>query len=143
MAPEGAATRFAQRAVLEVPGAKSALKRTITHTLASGTRITIPDMESALSLKGAAMSTATPNKIRHLQDATVLFACLPSTGPANTSKSMRSNINRLIAGLESPAPWSATPLEVRLRALTAIQSIRPGWKAPWQGSTDRYRSRTG
>jgi hypothetical protein len=61
--------------VVRVPGARSDLKRTATFQTPGGTTIRIPDIASALSLKGAAYHTPSANPERHLQDAITLFAC--------------------------------------------------------------------
>ena len=53
-AAEDKPVRFAGRNVLGVPGSRSALNRTIPFALPTGLVIRIPDVASALSLKGAA-----------------------------------------------------------------------------------------
>lgn len=129
MAPEGRSIRFAGREVLRVPGSRSALNRTIPFQLPSGVVIRVPDVPSALSLKGAAYRVPSPNPRRHLQDAVTLFACA-DVSELSLSKSMRANINPLINALDTVEAWvSADPVN-RRRAVRAIREVRPGWDIP-------------
>jgi len=64
MGPEDKPVRFLGRDVLAVPGSRSALNRTIAYETAGGVAIRIPDIESALSLKGAAFRLPGPNRVR-------------------------------------------------------------------------------
>jgi len=126
MAPEGADVRFAGRAVLGVPGSRSALKRTTEHVTPGHSAVRLPDLESALSLKGAAYGCPGPDRARHLQDGVTLFACAAGADLL-VSTSMRANINRLIAGLDQVEAWSMSPPLTRRRAVRGIQAIRPDW----------------
>lgn len=129
MAPEGTEVHFGSRTVLSVPGSRSALNRAIDYTIPGGRAIRIPDVESALSLKGAALRAPSFNKLRHVQDAITLFACADPAALA-ISKSMRSNINHLITALSDPQCWTyADPLG-RRRAVRTILAIRPDWVIP-------------
>lgn len=128
MVPEDRPVRFAGRDVLGVPGSRSALNRTIGFTLPTGVEIRIPDLASALSLKGAAYHLPGANRQRHLQDAVTLFA---SAGPVlELSTSMRRNINHLINALDTTAAWAVADPSSRRRAVRAIGQIRPDWAVP-------------
>lgn len=129
MAPEGARVRFAGRAVIAVPGSRSALGRTESHRTPSGSAIRVPDVASALSLKGAAYGTPSEDRSRHLQDAVTLFACADGTD-LTISKSMRANINALIRGLDDVAAWTDADQPTRRRAARSILTIRPDWTVP-------------
>jgi hypothetical protein len=129
MAPEDRPVRFAGRDVLGVPGSRSALNRTIPFTLPTGVVIRIPDLASALSLKGAAYHLPGANRLRHLQDGVTLFACADTTA-LQLSNSMRRNINHLINALDTTAAWAATDPSSRRRAVRAICQIRPDWAVP-------------
>ncbi len=128
MAPEDRSVRFAGRAVLGVPGSRSALNRTIAFTTPSGVTIRIPDLASALSLKGAAYHLPGANRVRHLQDAITLFACANSVLELSTS--MRKNVNHLINALDQTDAWAAADPPTRRRAVRAIRQIRPQWAIP-------------
>jgi len=129
MGPEGKLVRFLGREVLAVPGSRSALNRTIAYETAGGVAIRIPDVESALSLKGAAFRLPGPNKVRHLQDAVTLFACLDTAQP-DISKSMKKNINNLISAMDNPEAWSFADPTNRRRAIRAIRAVQPAWEPP-------------
>lgn len=129
MGPEGKPVRFLGREVLAVPGSRSALNRTITYQTAGGVAIRIPDVESALSLKGAAFRLPGPNSVRHLQDAVTLFACLDTAQP-DISKSMKKNINNLISAMDNPEAWSFADPTNRRRAVRAIRAVQPAWEPP-------------
>lgn len=129
MAPEDRPVRFAGRDVLGVPGSRSALNRTIPFTLPTGVVIRIPDLASALSLKGAAYHQPGANRQRHLQDAVTLFACADTT-VMELSTSMRRNINHLINALDTTVAWAGTDPSSRRRAVRAIRQIRPDWAVP-------------
>ncbi|MGB7964371.1 MAG: hypothetical protein WCF12_15625 [Propionicimonas sp.] len=129
MAPEGKPVRFAGRDVLRVPGSRSALNRTIVFTTPTGVMIRIPDLASALSLKGAAYQLPGINRVRHLQDAVTLFACADTTA-FELSTSMRRNVNILLNALDTTEPWAATDPSSRRRAVRAIRQIRPEWAIP-------------
>ena len=62
MGPEDNPVRFLGRDVLAVPGSRSALNRTIAYKTAGGVAIRIPDLESALSLKGEAFRSPAPTE---------------------------------------------------------------------------------
>ncbi len=106
MAPEDKSVRFAGRAVIGVPGSRSALNRTVEFVTPGGVGIRIPDLASALSLKGAAHQLPGINPARHLQDAVTLFACADTTVLA-LSTSMRRNVNHLISALDTSQAWAA------------------------------------
>jgi hypothetical protein len=129
LGPEDEPVRFLGRDVLAVPGSRSALNRTIAYETAGGVAIRIPDLDSALSLKGAAFRLPGPNRVRHLQDAVTLFACLDSAQPV-ISKSMRKNINSLISGLDNAEAWSFADPTNRRRAIRAIRAVQPAWEPP-------------
>jgi hypothetical protein len=129
MGPEDKPIRFLGRDVLAVPGSRSALNRTITYKTAGGVAIRIPDLESALSLKGAAFRSPGPNTVRHLQDAVTLFACL-DTAQTNISKSMKKNINNLISAMDNAEAWSFADPTNRRRAIRAIRAVQHHWEPP-------------
>lgn len=140
-------SRYRGRELIKVPGSGSALKRTISHALPNGSIIRIPDLASALSLKGAAHQVSNENPVRHLQDSVTLLACAGPNGfdPA-PSKSMRANLNHVVKCLATSAEaWSlAAPLN-RVRAQQCIRTFRPDWVTPsFLGSSpvvDRRRRR--
>ena len=129
MATEGRSLRFLGRAVLEVPGSRSASTRTVPLTLESGIVVRLPDIASALSIKGAAAQTDGFFRDKHVEDGLTLLAC-GSGVDLDLSKSMRRNLNVLIAALSEPAAWVAVPQDKRVRALQTIRNIRPDWNPP-------------
>ena len=129
MAPEDKPVRFAGRHVLGVPGSRSALNRTIPFALPTGLMIRIPDLASALSLKGAAYYLPGINRERHLQDGVTLLACA-DTNQLDLSKSMRRNVNHLINALDTTDAWATTDPSSRRRAVRAILQLRPDWCVP-------------
>ena len=129
MGPEDKPVRFLGREVLAVPGSRSALNRTIAYETVGGVAIRIPDVESALSLKGAAFRLPGPNRVRHLQDAVTLFACLDKAQP-DISKSMKKNINNLISAMDNAEAWSFADPTNRRRAIRAIRAVQPAWEPP-------------
>ncbi len=129
MGPEDKPVRFLGRDVIAVPGARSALNRTIAYETAGGVAIRIPDVESALSLKGAAFRLPGPNRVRHLQDAVTVFACLDTAQP-DISKSMKRNINNLVSAMDSVEAWSFADPTNRRRAIRAIRAVQPAWEPP-------------
>jgi hypothetical protein len=129
MGPEDKPVRFLGREVLAVPGSRSALNRTIAYETVGGLAIRIPDVESALSLKGAAFRLPGPNRVRHLQDAVTLFACLDTAQP-DISKSMKTNINNLISAMDNAEAWSFADPTNRRRAIRAIRAVQPAWEPP-------------
>lgn len=136
--------RYLGRDLVKVPGSGSALKRSIVHLLPSGERIRIPDLPSALCLKGAAHQVPSENPVRHLQDSVTLLACAGPDGlrPA-PSKSMRANLNHLVKCLSTTAEaWSLAAPENRVRANQCIQTFRQDWVAPsFLGSTTATTAR--
>ncbi len=84
MAADHAAPRARQRLsgrpMFEVDGGTQALQRTIIYELDGGSNqtyaISVPDELGALVLKGAAHIADNRDRDRHLQDATVLAACI-------------------------------------------------------------------
>ena len=130
--------RYRGRELIKVPGSSSALKRAIRYELHDGTSIRLPDLASALSLKGAAHQVPSANASRHLQDAVTLLACAGPVGldPA-PSKSMRGNINHLMKRLGTTAEaWVLAAPQNRVRAQQCILTFRPDWKVPtFLGST--------
>ena len=129
MGPEDKPVRFLGRDVLAVPGSRSALNRTIAYKNAAGLAIRIPDLESALSLKGAAFRSPGPDRVRHLQDAVTLFACLDTAQP-DISKSMKKNINNLISEMDNAEAWSFADPTNRRRAIRAIRADQHHWEPP-------------
>ncbi|NMM24164.1 MAG: hypothetical protein HHJ11_11810 [Phycicoccus sp.] len=91
--------------------------------------IRIPDLESALSLKGAAFRLPGSNRVRHLQDAVTLFACLDEAQP-DISKSMKKNINNLISAMDNAEAWSFADPMNRRRAIRAIRAVQPAGEPP-------------
>src|SRR5699024_8762808 len=114
--------------VVTAPGSRSALRRTISVRLAPGCTIRVPDLPSALSLKGAAYSLPSSNRVRHLQDAVTLFACV--NAGLDLSKSMRANVNNLVRGLDLVAAWGYARAVTRRRASRALRTFRPDWQVP-------------
>ena len=123
--------RHARRDVIQVPGSSSALKRTERFTTAGGVEMRVADLTGALSLKGAAYGLPSHDRLRHLQDAVVLFACGGHRTLRAPSKSERGNINQLLRDLEKiPEAWSLTDEVVRRRAVQGIWALRPDWVVP-------------
>jgi hypothetical protein len=106
-----------------------ALNRTIACKTTGGVAIRIPDVESALSLKGAAFRSPGPNRVRHLQDAVTLFACL-DTVQTSISKSMKKDINNLISAMDNAEAWSFADPTNRRRAIRAIRAVHHLWEPP-------------
>lgn len=121
--------RFLGRRVLEVPGARSAVRRAIGVEIATGLQIRMPDLSSALSLKGAALQTDGSARVRHAQDGITLFACA-ARSDISLSKSMRANVNHMIGELENPHHWLSVPAATRLSAIRGVRNVRPGWIPP-------------
>lgn len=75
-----ATRRLRGRPMFEAEGGTQALGRTMANEMQTGvdgpTRITVPDELGALVLKGAAYAADSRNRVRHLQDAAVLAACI-------------------------------------------------------------------
>ena len=134
--------RFRQRDVLAVPGSGSAIKRTQLFRLPSGRDVRIPDLPSALSLKGAAYRTPSADPLRHLSDGVVLFACTEGRSDlVPPSKSMHTNINYLLLGLERPEAWSGIAREVSEKAVRGIrQHCRPDWTQLVSPTPERLRA---
>lgn len=137
--------RYRGRGVIQVPGSASALKRTIMEELPNGTQIRIPDLASALSLKGAAHQTPSVNGVRHLQDSVTLFACGGPSGLDGPpmSKTMRANLNHVVKCLSTTADaWSFASPRNRVLAMQCIKSARPDWVPPsFLGSTTTTTTR--
>jgi predicted nucleotidyltransferase len=129
MGPEDKPVRFLGREVLAVPGSRSALNRTNAYETPGGVAIRIPDVESALSLKGAAFHLPGLNRVRHLQDAVTLLACLDKAQP-DISKSMKKNIDNLISAMDNAEAWSFADPTNRRRAIRAIRAVQPAWEPP-------------
>lgn len=129
MGPEDSPVRFLGRDVLAVPGSRSALNRTIAYKTAGSVAIRIPDLESALSLKGAAFRLPGPNSVRHLQDAVTLFSCLDTAQP-DISKSVKKNINTLIFAMDNAEAWSFADPANRRRAIRGIRAVQHRWEPP-------------
>lgn len=134
--------RFAGRPVLAVPGARSALKRTIHHDITGHCRVRLPDVASALALKGAAYRQPGSNRLRHLQDGVTLFACAGDED-MRLSKSMRAHVNALIGALDDAEAWALCPLPLRRRAVLAIRRLRPDWQPPTFVLPTRHRPGSG
>lgn len=128
MAAEGSRARFAGRDVVTAPGSRSALLRTVPTQLNTRGTIRIPDLPSALSLKGAAYALPGTNRVRHLQDAVSLFACVDTE--LDLSKSMRANVNTLVRGLSHVDAWGYADAATRRRAVRALLALRPDWDVP-------------
>lgn len=128
MVPDSSTVRASGRNVVAVPGARSALKRTILYSASGHVPVRIPDLGSALSLKGAAYRLPGADRGRHLQDGVTLFACV--TGDLQLSRSMRQHVNHLIQALGSNDAWAHFPLPTRRRAVRAIREVRPDWVIP-------------
>lgn len=124
--------RYLGRDIIEVPGSGSALKRAIEYELPTGVSIRIPDLPSALSLKGAAHQVPSVNAVRRLQDSVTLLACAGPDGlNPPPSKSMRANLNHLLKCLATTAEaWSLTTPVNRVRANQCIRAFRQDWVAP-------------
>jgi len=122
-------TRYLGRRVLQVPGARSAAKRTIPVEVSNGVFVRLPDLASALSLKGAALQTDGAGRPRHAQDGITLFACAAGQD-LSLSNSMRVNVNRMVAELGDPNHWLSVPAAKRIRAVRGIQRFRSGWALP-------------
>jgi hypothetical protein len=129
MAPEGRQVHFGARTVLSVPGSRSALNRPIDYTTPGGTTIRIPDVESALSLKGAALRTPSDNRVRHVQDAVTLLACADSAA-LDLSKSMRTKHQPRDQRAVRPQAWGYADPASRRRAVRTVLAIRPDWLVP-------------
>lgn len=125
-------SRYMGRDIVRVPGSGSALKRAIEYELNNDVRIHIPDLPSAISLKGAAHQVPSVNRVRHLQDAVTLLACGGPTGlEPEPSKSMRSNLNHVVQCLmDSAEAWSLTAPANRIRAIQCLEAFSQVWQTP-------------
>ncbi|MDR0417057.1 MAG: nucleotidyltransferase family protein [Propionibacteriaceae bacterium] len=132
MASEGRRLKFLNRPVLEAPGTRSALSRTVLFHVGGQTHVNLPDIASALSVKGAAAQTDGLSRAKHIDDAITLFACA-SNQELVLSRSMRRHINHLITDLSRLTPWLSVAVDKRVRAVQTIRRIRPGWEAPTPG----------
>jgi hypothetical protein len=71
----------------------------------------------------------------------VLFACTEGRSDlVPPSKSMQTNINYLLLGLERPEAWSGIAREVSEKAVRGIrQNYRPGWTQSVSPTPERLR----
>lgn len=130
MAPSGSPVRFARRRVVSAAASAAALREPIWHQLPTGQQIRLPQLPAALAMKGAALETSSPSRVRHLQDAVTLFACVGDAAMV-LSKSMRAHVNRAVLGLGSTSEaWANADLSTRRAAIRAIRRYRPDWVIP-------------
>lgn len=122
--------------VVKCPGSKSALgqysngdpKEVYDFELGNGRAVRVPNVWSALALKGRALRQPSANRERHTQDSIALLACADRTSPKRElTKSEREAVNYTISSdyLGDLGNW--TPLAERhwAEALREIRRIRP------------------
>ncbi|OIR45753.1 hypothetical protein [Corynebacterium sp. NML130628] len=126
---------FGQR-VVECPGSKSALgnlhngdwKEVVQVNLGGGRIVRIPNVWSALALKGWALKLPSPNRERHVQDCLALFACAAKTNPKRAlTKSEREAVNFVLSQsyLGDLNNWTPLKQSHQLEALAEIRRLRP------------------
>lgn len=122
--------------VVKCPGSKSALgtyasgspKELLELSPHVGKPVRIPNVWSAIALKGHSLLTSAPNRQRHVQDGLALLACAHRAETKRTlTNSERSALNTLLssdylAHLENWLPLSETHWD---EAWSEIRRLRP------------------
>lgn len=128
MVSETRQVSFLNRRVLSAPGTRSIDKHTIEITLDSET-VRIPNLLSALAIKGAALRTNGYSIPKHATDGIELLACITANGEtlSEVSKSMQRNINTMLTCLTDPRLWEGIDETLRELAFRAAVRLRPGW----------------
>lgn len=126
---------FGQR-VVKCPGSKSALgkyhngewKEVIEVDLGDGRSVRIPNVWSALALKGWALKQPDVNRERHVQDSLALFACAARTSPKRAlTKSEREAVNFVLSQsyLADLSNWTPLQESHYEELLLEIRRLRP------------------
>src|SRR5699024_4879980 len=115
------------------PGGTSALRKTVDVRLSIGNRepimMSIPNVLGALSLKGGAFRTPSPDRERHLVDAAMLAATVEDAdalaeSPDLWTGSDAQRIRFLAQALPREHPiWGYVPLRLRRRAQVTLQVL--------------------
>lgn len=122
--------RYRGRTVIDVPGSASAMKRTVPHTLPTGTPIRLPDLASALALKSWAFFLPGAQRERHLQDAVTLLVCIDRQ-EAVLSKSMKSAVRRMLGVIAvHEVAWQMCDPDDWPKAVRAARGMNPEWVVP-------------
>lgn len=122
--------------VVKCPGSKSALgqysdgerKEILQVDLSGGWSVRVPNVWSALAIKGWALRQPDSNRERHVQDSLALLACASATEPKRRlTKSERQAINFVLSSdylghLENWGPLSDRYWQA---ALKEIRRLRP------------------
>ena len=128
--------------VFQVPGATSALRKTVNCTIdidGASTRLSLPTVLGALILKGAAFTSDSRDTQRHLDDAAILASAIgnpiverdvPMTG--NDPR----RLEKLAEALENPQhrSWQLVPEGRRDRAYRALMTIATRPENPSSGT---------
>ena len=121
--------------VFQVPGATSALRKTVNCTIEIDgvpTRLSLPTVLGALILKGAAFISDRNDTQRHLDDAAILASAIgnPIVERVDLTGSDPVRLERLSEALADPQhpSWLLVPEDRRARAHKALMTIatRPG-----------------
>lgn len=118
------------RPLFGVAGATRALKETLNVDLNTGddtVSLVIPSVRGALVLKGAAFLEDSRDRMRHAEDAVLLFACLtdPTHALEGFSRDSRKRVKALINVLdESSLPWVNQGDAVQSLAREAMEELQ-------------------
>lgn len=122
--------------VVKCPGSKSALgrysdgkqKEILEVNVGEGRSVRIPNVWSALAIKGWALRQPDANRQRHVQDSLALLACASVTEPKrNLTKSERKAINFVLSSdyLSHMENWGPLSDRQWQAVLTEIRRLRP------------------
>lgn len=135
-APRAVKERVGPRNLIRAPGGTSALRKTVNLQLSTGidtvVTVSLPNVLGALTLKGGAYRTPTPDRERHLQDAALLCATVEDADALVESKvewtgSDAHRIRVLSNALPGHHPaWSMVPRRLRLRAQSNLAILAEG-----------------
>lgn len=121
---------------VQAPGSKSALgkfrdgrsKERETVDLGDGLSVSIPNIWSAISLKGWACRTSNSDRERHIQDAIALLSCAGKRGERRAlTKSERRAVNIVLSSsaLGDHLNWMYLSDKAWADVITAIKMLRP------------------
>lgn len=138
MAPDSALSpqRWRGYRVVHAPGTKSALgldssgkpKEIVSVDLGGGLTADIPNVWSALAMKGHNLRLPDMNRERHVEDAIALFACAHRSSPKRPlTKSERSGLNNLLSSsyFEDVTHWTPLASAHWAEAYAEMSRIRP------------------
>lgn len=128
--------RWRGHRVVKCPGSKSALgklpngsdKEVLEVQLGNGRAVRVPNVWSALSIKGHALELADGYKQRHVQDAIALFACASGYQQKRAlTKSERKGVNNILSHewLADLNNWTPLEKDYWPAALSEMRRLRP------------------